>query len=101
MNVVDAAEGDEALDQWTELLGLRQRGDDALLIDQRSELVAKQGGAMSGRPAQLAVDHSMSHVSITSLVVSRADCYSRISAPPPPLIPLTPPSTPINPTTPS
>src|SRR5260221_1238903 len=34
VNVVDAAEGDEALDQRTELLGLRQRGDDALLVDQ-------------------------------------------------------------------
>src|SRR5256714_3873591 len=67
VHAVGAAEGDQALDLRLELLRLRERGDDALLVDERGELVAEHGQAMTRRSAQLPVHHSMSHMLPTSL----------------------------------
>src|SRR6185503_15164361 len=61
VNAVGARDRDQAFDLRTELLRLRQRGDDAFPVDQRSELVAEERVAMRARASQLAVDHSVSH----------------------------------------
>jgi hypothetical protein len=61
VDAVDLAERDETLDLRAQLFRLRQRGDDAFLIDERGELVAEQRIAVAARPPQLSIRHSVSH----------------------------------------
>ena len=60
---LDAAlgDGDQPLDERPQLLGLRHRGHDALVPQQRLGLVAQQRHAVLGGPAELSMCKSVSH----------------------------------------
>src|SRR5262245_20509545 len=65
------AEGEQLLDDRAKLLGLRQRGDDLLVLDQRSRHVGEHRTAMLGRAVELAVNPSVTHWTIPSSILSR------------------------------
>jgi hypothetical protein len=54
-------DGDDALDEGPQLLGLRHRRLDALVLDQRVGLVAQQRQAVLADATQLPVGDSMTH----------------------------------------
>jgi len=56
-----ACQADQLLDEGPKVLGLRHRGHDALVLDQRGGHVADHGVAVAGRPAQLVASFAMSH----------------------------------------
>src|SRR5581483_7728786 len=60
------AERDQLLDDRPQLLGLRERGDDLLVLDQRGGHVGEHGGAMARRAAQLAVRVTVAHGGLSS-----------------------------------
>src|SRR5207247_4942326 len=61
MQAAALAERDQLLDDRPQILGLRQRGDDLLVLDQRGRHVGEHGAAMLGRAVELAVDLAVAH----------------------------------------
>src|SRR5205085_4177836 len=62
------AERDQLLDDRAQLLGLRQRGDDLLVLDQRGRHVGEHRTAMLGGAVELAVNLAVTHWTIPSSV---------------------------------
>ena len=61
MQIAALAERDELLDDRAQVLGLRQRGDDLLVADQRSGHVGEHGAAMLGLSVQLTMGVTVTH----------------------------------------
>src|SRR5438105_11421277 len=61
VHAVILAQRHQTLDLRPELFRFRQRGDDALLIDERGELIAEERRTMRARSPQLSIRHSVSH----------------------------------------
>src|SRR5689334_10208667 len=61
MQVATLGERDELLDDRTQVLRLRQRGDDLLVLDQRGSEMLEQRGALVGAPVELAVGNPVRH----------------------------------------
>src|SRR5262249_16592772 len=61
MQVAALAEGDQLLDNRTQVLRLGQRGGDLLVLDQRGRHVGEHGAAMLGRAIELAVGVTVTH----------------------------------------
>ena len=55
------AQGHQLLDDRAQVLGLRQRGDDLLVLDQRGDHIAEHGAAMFRRAVELAMDFPVAH----------------------------------------
>src|SRR5262249_41498366 len=80
MQVAALAERDQLLDDRTQVLRLRQRGGDLLVLDQRGAHVGEHGAAMLGRAVELAVGVTVTHrrgVLLYSVVVmpAKADIH--------------------------
>jgi hypothetical protein len=58
---------DDPLDEGPELLRLRERRLDVLVLDQRFRLVAKHRDPVLGDSAQLALAYSVTHFSVPCL----------------------------------
>src|SRR5262249_21984659 len=61
MQAAALAERDELLDDRAQVLRLRQRGDDLLVLDQRGRHVGEHRAAMLGRAVELAVYLAVAH----------------------------------------
>ena len=61
MQVAALAERDQLLDDRTQVLGLRQGGDDLLVLDQRSRHVGEHGLAVFGRAVEATTTESVTH----------------------------------------
>jgi hypothetical protein len=65
------AEGDELLHDRAELLGLRKRGDDLLVLDQRRAHVGEHRLAMFCGAVELAMNLAVTHWNIPYISVCR------------------------------
>src|SRR6476620_10670268 len=61
MQIAALAEGDQLLDDRAQVLRLRQRGDDLLMLNQRNGHVGEHGAAMLGRTVELSMSVSGTH----------------------------------------
>jgi hypothetical protein len=61
VQVAALAERDQLFDDRTQVLGLGQRGDDLLVLDQRRGHVGEHRFAVLGRAVELAVSVSVAH----------------------------------------
>ncbi len=78
------AERDQLLHDRAKLLGLRQRGDDLLVLDQRGAHVCKHRAAMLGGAVELAMNLAVTHFCIPSIpfvaTVRRTCCSGGLPA---------------------
>src|SRR3954447_4620305 len=61
MQVAALRKRHQLLDDRTQVLRLRQRGDDLLVLDQRRRKMLEQRGALVGAPVELAVGNPVTH----------------------------------------
>src|SRR5262245_46457384 len=61
VQIAALAQRDELFHDRAQILGLRQRGDDLLVLDQRGRHVAEHGAAMLRRAVELAVGVTVAH----------------------------------------
>src|SRR6185437_9590867 len=65
MQVAALGQRHQLLDEGPQLLGLRQGGDDLLVLDQAGRHVGEHGGAVGGRAAQFAVRDTVAHFGLS------------------------------------
>src|SRR4029078_5402304 len=83
MQIAALAERDELLDHGAKLLGIRQRGGDLLVLDQRRSHVGEHRLAMLRRAVELAVNLTVTHrvLSLHSSAAQRLSSDPRSALP--------------------